>query len=127
MNKKLLTLVLALIMVVAIGLTACQEQVTLTLYDSDGKTVLKTVNVKKGEAPVKPADPQKDGFTFDGWFITPTNNTPYDFTKALDEDATDTKLADLKFIVRDTEYETAGAWTFYGTAGTSQKWWTRIE
>lgn len=87
MNKKLLTLVLALIMVVAIGLTACQEQVTLTLYDSDGKTVLKTVNVKKGEAPVKPADPQKDGFTFDGWFITPTNNTPYDFTKALDEDA----------------------------------------
>lgn len=87
MNRKLLVIALVLVMVVALGLAACQQTVTLTLYDTDGETVFNTVKVKKGTAPEKPADPTKPGYTFDGWFITPTNNTPYDFTKALDEDA----------------------------------------
>ncbi len=87
MKKTLFAVVLALLMVVALGLTACQQTVTLTLYDTDGTTVLDTVTVKSGEAPAKPQDPTKDGYKFNGWFITPTNKTPFDFTKPLTEDA----------------------------------------
>lgn len=62
-----------------------------------------------------------------GGMLTLDMDTDALLMQALDKDVTDTKLADLTFIVRDTEYETAGAWTFHGAAGTSQKWWTRIE
>lgn len=88
MKKKLLTIALVALVALTFALTACQpQQVTLTLYDNDGKTVLSTVKVNKGEAPQKPADPTKDGVTFKGWFITPTSSKPFDFTQPLDEDA----------------------------------------
>ena len=54
MKKTLLAVVLALLMVVALGLTACQQTVTLTLYDTDGTTVLHEIKVKKGGTATKP-------------------------------------------------------------------------
>ncbi len=88
--KKKLFFIVALMLILTLCLTACQPKAKtykLTLYDSDGQTVLQTIEVEEGKAPTKPVAPTKDGYEFVGWFITPTNKTEYDFTKALTEDA----------------------------------------
>lgn len=87
MKRKFLAVAIVLCMTLVLAMTACTPTYTLTLYDQDGKTVLGTVEAKEGSAPVKPADPKKDGFVFDGWYVTPTSTKPYDFTAPLTEDA----------------------------------------
>lgn len=101
-KKRLVTTLLLGTMVLgSLGLTACgssnsadtststeAEQTgdcTVTLYDSDGKTVLDTVTVASGEtADLK--DPTKDGYTFMGWYSTPDFTRKFDDTKAITED-----------------------------------------
>lgn len=58
---------------------------TVTFYDSDGETVLNTVEVPLGET-VQPENAEKDGYTFVGWFATPKLVREFDFTKAIRED-----------------------------------------
>ncbi len=88
----MLALMLALVMVMGVG-TACiptpaeAKEFTLTLYDQDGMTVLYEIKAEEGKAPEKPADPVKEGYTFSGWFVTPTSSKAFDFTAAMSEDA----------------------------------------
>lgn len=49
---------------------------TVTYYDSDGTTVLKTEETADGET-LKEYIPQKEGYTFVGWFGTPQMNHRY--------------------------------------------------
>lgn len=46
---------------------------TITYYDSDGTTVLKTESLAYGATPV--FEPEKDGFGFEGWSPVPTTVT----------------------------------------------------
>lgn len=79
--KKFLSIVSIALLIVAMTLSmvACNktETVTLTLYDNDGTTVLSTQKVEKGKAPNMPEAPTKEGFTFRGWFVTPTSAKAY--------------------------------------------------
>jgi uncharacterized repeat protein (TIGR02543 family) len=43
------------------------EEYTVT-FNSDGGNAVAEVKVKKGEKVVRPADPIKEGYTFEGWF-----------------------------------------------------------
>ena len=113
MKKTLLAFALVLVMAVAIGLTACQQTVTLTLYDTDGTTPLATVKVRSGEAPTKPKDPVKEGYTFEGWFLTPTHATEFDFTKPLTKDA----KAYAQWI--DNTYQDSRVWVIVGNGAYS--------
>ncbi len=58
---------------------------TVTFYDSDGATVLDTVTVEDG-ASVEEYTPEKEGYTFAGWFATPQMSHKFDFSTAITED-----------------------------------------
>ena len=53
--------------------------VTVT-FDSAGGTKIEPQTVEKGQTISKPADPEKDGFSFDGWLH---NDVGYDFSKPV--------------------------------------------
>lgn len=58
---------------------------TVTYYDSDGKTVLNTVEIADGET-LEETDGEKDGSTFIGWFATPNMTHRFDFSEPIVED-----------------------------------------
>lgn len=97
----------------SLTMIACKEpeteKVTLTFYDSDGKTVLATQEVEKGGVPTRPEDPKKEGYKFKGWFVTPTSKMAFDFSYALNEDG----KAYAQW--QSTNYEDDRDWVISGT------------
>lgn len=82
---------------------------TVTFYDSDGTTVLDTVEVADGEC-VTEYTPEKEGSIFVGWFATPQMSHKYDFTQAVTEDIS--VFAGFVTYVEDTrEYAIVGSGT----------------
>ena len=61
------------------------EKYTVTFYDSDGKTVLDTKEVKAGEC-VEEFEPEKGDSTFVGWYATPQMNHRFDFSTKITSD-----------------------------------------
>lgn len=64
---------------------SAEDTYTVTFYDSDGKTELKTEEVKSGEC-VAEYEPEKDGEIFVGWFATPQMTHRFDFSTVITED-----------------------------------------
>ena len=58
---------------------------TVTFYDSDGTTVLSTVEVEDG-ACAEEFVPEKEGYVFAGWYATPQMSHVFDFSSAITED-----------------------------------------
>ncbi len=51
------------------------EPATYTLtFVTDGGTVIPSITEKEGSAITPPADPEKTGFEFDGWYLTPEHS-----------------------------------------------------
>ena len=61
------------------------KKVTVTFYDSDGTTVLKTEEIEKG-ATVSRYVPEKTDYIFVDWFATPSMGHRFDFNTAIEED-----------------------------------------
>lgn len=57
----------------------------VTFYDSDGTTVLDSVEVEDG-ALVEEYIPEKEGYTFAGWYATPQMSHRFDFSAAITDD-----------------------------------------
>ena len=99
MKRKSLMFVLAATLVLSMGAVGCgskgndaeketqgetkEDTYTVTFFDADGKTELKTVEVKSGEC-VEEYIPDKEGFV--GWFATPKMSHRFDFSTAITED-----------------------------------------
>ena len=82
---------------------------TLT-FDSDGGTAVEAQTVRDGMTATEPADPEKEGFTFDGWFAEGAE-TPFDFATPITGDLTLTagwtEEAQTSFTLADVD----GIWT----------------
>lgn len=105
MKRKSLMLALAAVLALSMGIVGCgaketnggnttqeegkdestEDTYTVTFYDSDGKTELKTEEVKSGEC-VAEYEPEKDGEIFVGWFATPQMTHRFDFSTVITED-----------------------------------------
>ena len=63
------------------------ETYTVTFNTNGGSTV-ESVAVEDGKTVAKPADPTKDGYTFDGWYVDEALTTAYDFNTAVTDNIT---------------------------------------
>lgn len=79
----------------------------LTFFDSDGKTVLKTIEVEKGKVVDLPKV-EKDGYEFLGWYATPQMNRKFDFKQTINED-TNVYGGFTKFVEDKREFYILGS------------------
>lgn len=61
------------------------NKVTVTYYDTDGKTVLDTAEIEHG-GQAEEKTPEKDGYSFTGWFVSPKLSRRYDFSQQVTND-----------------------------------------
>ena len=66
---------------------AVAKEYTVTFNTDGGSTIVKQ-KVKENERAVKPVDPEKDGYSFVGWYQDSGLTTLYDFTSAVTGDLT---------------------------------------
>lgn len=57
-------------------------------FDTDGGTAIPDQSVRVGATAEKPADPTKEGYTFDGWYEEDTFTTAFDFDEPISADTT---------------------------------------
>ena len=58
-------------------------------FDTDGGSTVASQSVEEGGKVTRPADPTKDGATFNGWFTSATGSTEWDFDNdTVTEDTT---------------------------------------
>ena len=57
-------------------------------FETNGGTKIADIGAYTGEAPIKPADPEKEGCSFAGWFLDRTYTNAYDFSTPLNKDTT---------------------------------------
>lgn len=64
-------------------LSACDKKTYTVHFDSQGGSAVASATVEEEEVVSKPADPTKEGHTFDGWYL---NNQLYNFGSPVTED-----------------------------------------
>lgn len=64
-----------------------ENKVAVT-FNTDGGTFINTQVIDKDTVPVRPEDPQKSGYSFEGWYREAGFVTPYDFSEAVSTDMT---------------------------------------
>ena len=54
-------------------------------FNSNGGSSVDSQEVNKGDKAIEPTNPTRDGYTFNGWYLSLTDVTPYDFSKEVTE------------------------------------------
>lgn len=85
LKKRMLRVICILAMCAAVLCGCGGTKFTVTYLDSDGTTVLKTEKVTEGEMAENYV-PEKEGYTFMGWYATPTLTHEFDFSQAIAAD-----------------------------------------
>lgn len=72
-----------------LALTGCSNKVTYTVtFDSQGGSAVESAVVEENKTVVKPNNPTKSGYKFDGWYVNLDDKEAYDFSKKVTGDMT---------------------------------------
>lgn len=87
MNKKLkigiaIGLIISLIAIIVICILLKNKTYIVT-FDSNGGTIVESQSLNRGDTAIKPIDPSKDGYKFDGWYL---NGEKYYFDSKVKKD-----------------------------------------
>lgn len=87
MKKSSAFVIIGILVVIAIlgAVFFVKGQKYTVTFDSNGGSVVSSVQVKKGDKVSKPSEPTRDDYIFSGWYL---NDTLYDFDSAVLEDIT---------------------------------------
>ena len=75
--KKLKTFLLALFIGLIVTGCGCEKQKFTVSFDSNGGSAISSQTVEKDGTVSKPANPTKEGYTFEGWYL---NDQAYNFS-----------------------------------------------
>ena len=76
-------------------------------YETEDR--LNVVSVNIGEAVSKPADPTREGYSFEGWFLNLQDASSYDFSKVVNESFTLTAKWEILILTVTFDYNYTGA------------------
>ncbi len=68
MRRKKWLLISILAAVVLLALVGCQAETFTVAFDTDGGSAIASLTVEKGKEIECPAEPEKSGYRFDGWY-----------------------------------------------------------
>lgn len=102
--------VLVLIFIACLIITGCGSKTKYTVtFDTDGGSLVNSIEVAKGDIVTKPSNPTKTGYTFEGWYL---GEIKYDFSEKV------TKNITLKAKwIEDTEKKSIYTVTFDSDGG----------
>ena len=82
-NKKIITIVLSIITILLLlCLLRCQRLSYTVTLNVDNEEFYKFDNIQKGELLEEPKNPEKEGYTFVGWFL---DDEEFDFNDPIYE------------------------------------------
>lgn len=129
LTRALLACLLVLTMVLACGCnsepdptesTAGASQWKVTFYESDGKTVIKEVQVEDGKAVTVP-EMTKDGYIIEGYYATPALMVEFDLTQPITKD-TSVFVAWQSSVVDERPWMLAGSLAGYPDNAWGKAW-----
>ena len=129
LTRALLACLLVLTMVLACGCnsepnptesTAGASQWKVTFYESDGKTVIKEVQVEDGKAVTVP-EMSKDGYMIEGYYATPALMVEFDLTQPITKD-TSVFVAWQSSVVDERPWMLAGSLAGYPDNAWGKAW-----
>ena len=129
LTRALLACLLVLTMVLACGCnsepnptesTAGASQWKVTFYESDGKTVIKEVQVEDGKAVTVP-EMTKDGYMIEGYYATPALMVEFDLTQPITKD-TSVFVAWQSSVVDERPWMLAGSLAGYPDNAWGKAW-----
>ena len=65
-----------------------EPEIYTVTFETNGGSSIESQAVEEGNTVLKPADPTKEGYTFDGWYSDEALSTIYDFGTPVTEDIT---------------------------------------
>ena len=129
LTRALLACLLVLTMVLACGCnsepdptesTAGASHWKVTFYESDGKTVIKEVQVEDGKAVTVP-EMTKDGYIIEGYYATPALMVEFDLAQPITKD-TSVFVAWQSSVVDERPWMLAGSLAGYPDNAWGKKW-----
>ena len=85
-NKIITTLVFIFLFTFALASCEFGDKTHTVKFDALNGSEVKTVKVIDGNGVEKPADPEKEGFIFEGWFLDLNSEEEYKFTTPVNDD-----------------------------------------